>query len=155
MAAVTFSFATFTAMFPEFAGLSSAQAEGYFNRSVLLCSNSESNPAFASGNLPSLLYLLTAHVAWLNAPRDAAGNPSSSGSAPPAMSGAITSASEGSVSVSFNPGDVNAGGPGQPWYMQSRYGAEYWAATAPYRTARPVLQPTLIPMGGVGFSRWR
>lgn len=146
---VTFSPTDFAGAFPEFAGCSAPQEQSWFNRACLLFDNSPRNPAFAScgGGLTgtqimtTLLYLLTAHIGWLNAPRDASGNPSSSGQPASPIVGRINTATEGSVSVGADMGDVNAGSPSQAWYMQSRYGAEYWAATAGYRTARYVPGP--------------
>ena len=148
---ITFVYATFVAEFPEFSALSAPQAQGYFNRATRLCANSTLNPAFGCDNgvtLGLLLNLLTAHIAWLNAPRDANGNPAATGSAqstPPG--GRISSANEGSASAQFDMGEATAGSPSQPWYMQTRYGAEYWAATAGYRTARSSALPTFVPSG--------
>lgn len=134
---VVFSLGTWTAMFPEFAACSQAQGQGFFNRASFLCDNSTQNPAANpdNGTLDNLLYLLTSHIAWLNAPRDALGNPAATGAPASPIIGRIDQASEGSVSVHADMGDVNAGGPSQAWYMQTRYGAEYWAATAGVRTA--------------------
>jgi hypothetical protein len=96
--------------------------------------------------------MLTAHIAWLNAPRDADGNPASTGSPASPIVGRINSASEGSVSVQADIGDATAGSPSQPWYMQTRYGAAYWAATAQYRTARYVANPVFVPGPGYPFA---
>lgn len=137
---VTFDYNGWIARYPEFAGVSQALAQEYFNEAGLYFAN-----AGFTGSLPqapTLLNMLTAHIAWLNAPRDANGNIVSAGSAdtiPPP--GRVASASEGSVSASFDMGNVNAGGPDQAWYMQSRYGAAYWAATAQFRTFHYVPAP--------------
>lgn len=137
--AVVFDHATWVGLYPEFAAVSAPMGQNYFNRATFLCQNNSQNPTFCTpGMLESLLYLLTSHVAWLNAPRDASGNPAASGSPPPPIVGRINTASEGSVSVGADMGDANAGSPSQAWYMQTRYGAEYWAATAGVRTARYV-----------------
>lgn len=146
---VTFNYQNFIAQFPEFGGLNDQQAAGYFNRASFLFAN-----AGWTGALPqaqTLLFLLTAHIAWLNAPRDANGNPSSQGNAdtiPPP--GRVNSAGEGSVNVQLDLGDANAGSPSQAWYMQTRYGAEYWAMTAQFRTA--VYVPPFLPPVTVGGS---
>lgn len=148
--AITFNYDAWIAMFPEMSGISSAMAGGYFIRANSFCANSIENPFFCAdptgGLLQNLLYLLTAHLAWLNAPRDANGNPSSTGGAdtiPPV--GRVQSAGEGSVNVSLDMGDANAGSPSQAWYMQTRYGSEYWYATAGIRTARYSARPTFVP----------
>lgn len=137
---VTFDYNGFVAQYPEFAGLSQPQAQGYFDMAGMYYANAGWTGAMPQA--PMLLGLLTAHLAWLLAPRDANGNPSSTGAAdtiPPP--GRISSANEGSVSGSFDMGDANAGSPSQAWYMQTRYGAAYWYATAQFRTARYVATP--------------
>jgi uncharacterized protein DUF4054 len=142
-AAVTFDFARFTAAFPEFAALSPLQGQAFFNRACLLFANDQCNPAFPDGNMEMLLFLLTAHLAWLNAPRDASGNPAATGTPPPPIVGRINSASEGSVSVGAE--WSGSGSPSEAWFLQSRYGAEWWQATAQYRTARYSARPTIVP----------
>ena len=144
--AVTFDYAVWVARYPVFAAVEEPLAQAYFNEAGLYCRNTPDNPAFANCTLLTLLNMLTAHLAWLNTPRDASGNPSSSGTVPPpATVGVTTSASEGSVSVGVDLGDVNGGSPSQWWYMQTPYGAAYWAATAQYRTARYVARPLAVP----------
>lgn len=129
--------------YPEFRLVEERLAALYFADAGDYCANDACNPVNqVEGQLERLLGLLTAHIAWLNAPRDAQGNPSSDGSQPASsLVGRISSASEGSVSVSVE----NSAEPGTAqWYMQTRYGADYWARTAAYRTARYVANPTLL-----------
>lgn len=141
-APVTFNYGTWLQRYPEFKGVDQALATLYFNEASLYCVNSISNPAFPNGTLPALLNMLTAHIAWLNSPRDVNGNPASGGSQPPSpLVGRISQATEGSVSVSAE-SDYPPGTP--QWYQQSRYGSAYWAATAPYRTARYAARPTMV-----------
>lgn len=146
---VTFSLSTWTSFYPEFGACSEAQGQNWFNRASFLCGNEPCNPVNGvAGMLESMLYLLTSHIAWLNAPRDAQGNPATSGKPPSPIVGRINTASEGSVSVGADMGDANAGSPSQAWYMQTRYGAEYWAASAGVRTAHYV--PPVRAVGVVG-----
>lgn len=146
--AVAYDHATWVGGFPEFAAVTDAMGRNYFNRATFLCQNNSQNPTFGTpGMLESLLYLLTSHIAWLNAPRDALGNPAATGTPPPPIVGRINTASEGSVSVGADMGDATAGSPSQAWYMQTRYGAEYWAATAGVRTFRTV--PAVARVGAV------
>jgi hypothetical protein len=140
---VTFDPVAFVAAFPDFAGCSAPQLTGYFNRATLLFANAGWTGALPQA--PTLLDLLTAHIAWLNAPRDANGNPSSSGQPASELVGRITNASEGSVSVQVDMGEATAGSPSQPWYLQTKWGSEYWAATAQFRTAFPVIRPRVPP----------
>lgn len=145
---VTFNYDDFVAQFPVFAGLSPQQAQGYFNIAGLFFANTGWTGALPQAT--TLLYMLTAHIAWLLAPRDANGNPSSQGSAdsiPPP--GRISSASEGSVSVQLDMGETNSGSPSQAFYMQSEYGIMYWYATAQFRTAVYVPPPpSFVTVGG-------
>src|SRR5262249_37816262 len=65
----------------------------------------------------------------------------------PGTVGRVASATEGSVSVTLEM-------PNQPaaaaWYLQTPYGASFWAATALYRTARYVPGPAMRPAFGPG-----
>jgi hypothetical protein len=150
-AVVTFVPADFKDAFPEFAACTDGQLNGWFGRAQLLFQNNQCNLAFPDGTMATLLNLLTAHIGWLNAPRGADGNPAATGSAT-GLVGMVKSATEGSVSVSVDIGDMTAGGPSQPYYMQTRYGIEYWAATAQYRTARYVAAPWVGPPPGAVYT---
>jgi hypothetical protein len=151
---VVFSFATWTASFPEFAGLTSDQGQAYFDRACLICANSTTNPVFCAGVLSPLLYLLTSHVAWLNCPKDAMGNPSATGQPPAALVGRISSATQGSVSVQTDmpaQGDSSAM---DAYLKQTKYGLEYLAQITQFRTARYVARPTIVGTGVYpGFRR--
>lgn len=152
---VTFVFADWVALYPEFAACNPLQAAGWFDRACILCANSLTNPVYVQtcsvNILRTVIYLLTAHIGWINAPRDASGNPAANGAAPSPLVGRIDSAAEGSVNVHADMGDANAGSPSQAWYMQTRYGAEYWAMTAFARTAQYSARPTVVP--GTRFFR--
>lgn len=143
--AVEFNYANWIARYPEFTAVNSTLAQAYFDEASLYCWNNSSNPAFGDDVLPTLLNMLTAHIAWMNAPRDALGNPASSGQPASSIVGRISSASEGSVSVQAE--WKGSGSPSEEWYLQTKYGAAYWAATAQYRTARYAAQPTIVPGG--------
>lgn len=146
-APVTFNFAGWLGRYPEFGAVSEPMAQAYFDEACVYCKNSIANPALSI--LPTLLNMLTAHIAWLNAPRDDKGNPSSTGSVPASqIVGRISSAGEGSVNVQTE----NNYPPGTPqWYQQTKYGAAYWAATAQFRTARYAANPTRVPSGVYPF----
>lgn len=160
---VTYSYTDWIANFPEFSGCSPAQGQSYFNRAAVIFANDTCNPAYAAQgatNFKTVFYMLVSHIAWLNAPRDASGNPSAAGQPASPIVGRINSASEGSVSVGADMGDANAGSPSQAWYMQSKYGAEFWAATALQRAAVYVPNPLVMPQGAFpgfwpGFSARR
>lgn len=140
--AVTFDYATWILRFPVFAAIPQALAQLYFDEAGILCANNTCNPYYCIGQLSILLNLLTAHIAWLNAPRDQNGNPAATGAPASAIVGRISSASEGSVSVSSE----NQYPTGTPqWYQQSQYGSEYWVLTSNSRTMRYAAQPTFVP----------
>jgi hypothetical protein len=160
---ITFTFADWIAQFPEFAATNPNAAQSWFNRASILCANDAFNPAYGldgtGAMLGTLLYLLTSHIAWLNAPRDANGNPASTGAPASPIVGRIDQASEGSVSVHADMGEANVAFPTQAWFLQTRYGAEYVAATACLRTARYSARPIVVPgpayFGrGIGFGGW-
>lgn len=127
-----FVYATWVASFPELANVSPAQAAMYYSFATLYFDAAGWPSSLPQA--PALLNLLTAHIAFLFSPRDAQGNPSSTGAVPPpALVGRISSATEGSVTVQTD-FEANSGSPSQGWYEQSRYGLAYWAATAQFRT---------------------
>ena len=69
---------------------------------------------------------------------------------PPGIVGRISTATEGSVSVAAEFG--GNGGPTQDWYTGTRYGAQYWVATAQFRTALYIPAPGGVcgPWGAFG-----
>lgn len=119
--AVVFDYAGWQAMFPELAAVSQQAAQGFFNRATLICAN-KLGPVPTLNDLTILLNLLTAHLAKIYSPAAGGGS---------GLVGRISGATEGSVSVQtenqYPPGSAQ-------WFMMSVYGAEYWAATAVYRT---------------------
>ena len=90
--------------------------------------------------------MLTAHLAWLYAPRDANGNPASTGQIAPPLVGRISTASEGSVSVSTEL--TSSGSPSEAFFSQTKYGLSFWQATAQFRTARYAARPLVIDNRG-------
>ena len=124
---VEFNYQAWIARYPEFAQVPNVVAQLYFGEATLYHANDGSGPVSDLMTQTSLLNMLTAHIALLNSP-DAQGNP------PSPLVGKVQSANEGSVSVSvlYNPTNP------EQWFSQTKYGAAYWAATAQYRTFRPV-----------------
>ena len=123
---VTFDYNLWRATFPELQA-SQALATLYFGTAQLFLDNSPRSPVRDSspgGQRAILLNLLVAHLVKLYAPQN--GQPASP------IVGRINEAAEGSVTVraTFDAGN------GAAWYLQTQYGATYWAATAGYRMAR-------------------
>jgi len=146
--AVTFSWATFIALFPEFSCMNEPQGQAYFDLAGIYVENSTRNPLWCYGVLPQVMLLVTAHIAWLMAPRDANGNPAQTGTVPGQIVGRINSASQGSVSVGTTL-DGEPGSPSEAWYAQTRYGLMAWQAMAVGRSFRYTVSPTLV--GGPVF----
>ena len=128
MAVVAFDPTGFLARYPEFASVNQATLGAYFNEATIYLNNTDASPVTdgsVGGLRSTLLNMLTAHIAKLNATVD--------GNAPSDLVGRVDQATQGSVSVHADMGQV----PGSAaWYMQTKYGAAYWAATAAYRTMR-------------------
>lgn len=137
---VIFDPTAWKAQFPPFAYLTDDQARGYFAQATLFLRNDGGGPIRDAAQQIAILNLVTAHVAKLFAPL-ADGQPAST------IVGRISSASEGSVSVSA---EMSANGSeGKDWFLQTPYGAAAWQALAPFRTMRYVPAPQYT--SGVGF----
>jgi hypothetical protein len=124
--AVTFNYASWLLLFPEFTTtVSQPQAEQVIlPLAETYCRNDGGGPVTTAAQQTNLLNLMVAHCAQLLFG-------SSKGAAGPLV-GRISSASQGSVSVSTDfPQNANAA-----WFNQTVYGAMFWVACAPYRTMR-------------------
>ncbi len=121
----TFDPVTFTAIYPQWAVLTSEQLQASFDIATLYFRNDGTSPARSQATQNSLLNLLTAHVVQLTYGADPA-------SGAPGIVGRINSASEGSVSV----GADYPATPNNAWFLQTPYGALFWQATAAYRMTR-------------------
>lgn len=152
---VTFDFAAFVGIFPEFQDLGGTLAQAFFTRATgTVIANACSNPANADGNLAYLVYLATAHVAWLNCPMDpTTGLPSASGNPSTSQVGRVSSAGQGSVSVQLEWPLDGSSSAQEKYLAQTKYGVEYWKATAQYRTAQYAAQPTRVAGTGRYFRR--
>lgn len=148
---VLFDYAAWLIRYPEFSNVPEPLAQAYFDEAGTLIGNDASNLAFGvtvyEGSTPvpllkRLLYMVTAHIAQMNSGANGQGGPSG-------VIGRISSASEGSVSVSSEYG--TSGGPSEAFFLQTRYGVAYWAATAQFRTMQYVAQPTVVADGAYPF----
>lgn len=138
---VAFDYPLWAASYPELASsVTPTTAEAYWGMAAIYLPNTAGS--LVRDNAPGgqravLLNMLTAHIAKLNAPIN--------GEAPSDLVGRISAASEGGVSVTAEmPGTT----PNAAWFMQTKYGAQYWQATAQYRTMRYRAGPR--PYLGVG-----
>lgn len=148
MAVVTFDAAAFILRYPEFSGVSVTLLQAYFDEATLIVNNT--NSAFISNvtERQVLLWAFVAHLAYIN---NGANDEGASG-----IVGRISSASEGTVSVSSDyTSTLNS-----QWYNQTPYGAKFWQLTAKYRTMRyvpgqswPARRYTSRTYGRTGWNR--
>lgn len=125
MAIVELKIATFRAIYPEFSNIADDLLPYLFDQATDYLDNTEMSLVAQSDKRERLLYLLMAHLAYMRyGDKDGKGG---SG-----MVGRVSSASEGSVSVSSDLGQVEFR---NAWYTQSPYGMDYWQATKVYRMA--------------------
>jgi hypothetical protein len=139
-----FNYSVWLAIYPEFtATVNPAQAQEYFNLATTIHRNDGGGPVRSVDQQLSLLNMVTAHIAALFAPP-------SPGQQASNLVGRINSASQGSVSVqaaySNNVSEQMA------WFIQTKYGALYWTATASFRTMRYVPNRNRGVVGPRGFG---
>jgi hypothetical protein len=118
MAIVAFDSALFCARYPEFAALSPKTLDAYFSEATLYLDNSDASPVADVTARAVLFNMLVAHIAALASAQ---------------LVGRISQATEGSVSVTA---DMGPPAGTSAWFMQTKYGASFWQATASYRTFR-------------------
>jgi hypothetical protein len=149
---VQFSYPAFVARYPEFASVSLAQAQEFFNEATIYHANDGGGPVSNATIQSALLNMVTAHISALYT--QSQGDPSP-GSAKDANSpvGRISNASEGSVSAAFDYG--SSASDHKMFFCQTKYGASYWAATQQYRTARYLSGVTpCFGVPGFGAQDW-
>lgn len=134
MPAAVFDYDKWVAMFPYLADVPEPVATGYFAVAEMLFDNTDCSPIADPDKRLVFLNYVVAHLARLG------GYPAAAGStpAPDGMVGRITSATEGSVSISSDYGSVSEN---QAWWIQTPEGATFWQMTRALRTARYVAPP--------------
>lgn len=123
---VTFDPVAFRTEFaPAFDTLSDAQLTNAFNLATLYLNNTPCSQVQDPTQLSMLLNLLTAHMAQLLY--------GINGQPPTGLVGRVSDATEGSVSVGTDIGNLpfNA-----QWFAQTQYGFTFWQLTSIYRRAR-------------------
>ena len=125
---VTFDPIAFATRYPEFGNVGDALLQAYFDEVTLAyLDNTEASRVQQVEQRSVLLNMLVAHVAALNA--------GVNGQAPSPLVGRVNTASEGSVSVGTDMGAVPFTA---AWFLQTKYGASFWQATAQFRTMQYV-----------------
>lgn len=121
---VTFDATAFKTAFPAFASVPDPILDMNFTWATQLLANSCCSRVKDAPTRASLYQLVVAHItAMLNG---------SNGQPPQGSPGRVSSASEGSVSVSL---EMLAQSESASWWQQTVWGAMYWRMTAQYRTA--------------------
>lgn len=130
---VEFNVAEFREMYPTITVqvATDAQLEMFFLEAELLFNNTPQSCVKDLKKRKIYLYLVVAHLATLQSQVDA-GN---------MLVGRLSSASEGSVSISSEYGTL---GNSEKWWVQTPYGAKFWQMTAIFRTSLYVV--TNFPM---------
>lgn len=131
---VEFDYALWRATYPELSHVTSPTAQSYFAVASTLHRNDGGGPVRCNDTQLQLMNMLVAHIAQLFSPTPD-GSPSSQ------LSGPITSASEGSVSVGVKPLEASGS---MTWLTQTKYGSLYWYAMTPYRTMRYIPGPRRV-----------
>ena len=143
-AAVAFSYAQWVARYPEFSAVTQPTAQAYFDEAGIYWRNDGFSLCSTTAIQTVLMNMLTAFIAQRYAQSQGDASPGTPKDASTPV-GRISAASEGSVNAQFQ----NDYPPGSPqFFQQNKYGADFWQATAVYRTMRyrrGVLQP-----GGLG-----
>lgn len=131
MAIVTFDYSAFIAAYPTFNLVSQSILQRCFDQSCLILNNTDSSVVKDVTERTTLLWLLVAHIATLMGQTNtniAAGTQGAVSNA-----GRLSSASEGSVSISY---DFPAFTMSQAYFVQTQYGFTYWQLILPYRSFR-------------------
>ena len=135
MATATFDYTKWVAMFPYMASVPEAVASGFFDVAGLLFANDDCSPITDLDKRSVFLNYITAHLARL------AGYPVAAGgsAAPDGMVGRVTSATEGTVSISA--GWAASVSNSEAYWLQTPEGATFWQMTRFLRTARYIAAP--------------
>jgi hypothetical protein len=141
---VVFVPATFKTLFPEFATVGDAVLAFNFDLATLFLNNNCCSVVQSAPKRETLLNLLVAHITAL---RNGANGQAASG-----IVGRVSSASEGSVSVDADLGDVPFSA---AYFAQTQWGLMFWRATAPWRqmiyVAPPAVCADVEPGAGFGY----
>ena len=128
---VTFDPAAFVAQFPAFAAVSPDTLAMYFGMAESFVNNTPASIVQDLTIRTNLLYLVTAHIAFLMG-RASAGDGSQA-----ALVGQMTGATEGTVNATF----AQVQSQNAAFWAQSQYGLLYWQMALPYRTFRYFAAP--------------
>lgn len=136
----------FKVLYPQFAAVVNATLTLYFDLATLIVKNTCGALVADATQRERLLNLLVAHIAALQPVSPAGGAGSGA-----ALVGRISSAAEGTVSVTAEyAANISSS---MAWFVQTQYGAMFWQLTAPYRSFRYVAPTTLHGPAGLFAGR--
>lgn len=137
--------------YPEFDAVESDTYDLYFAEAGLFCRNDGSSPVTTAAAQSALMQMLTAHIAALYSQSQGDPTPGDAKNANTPV-GRISDATQGSVSVRVDWPSAADSSAMEKWLSQTKYGAEYWAATLVYRQMR--YRPALFySLPGAGAFR--
>ena len=137
---VVFDVTEFRGLYPKITA-SDLQLQSFFYEAEILFNNTSKSCVQDLTKRKILLYMIVAHLATLQAQVDA-GN---------MLVGRLSSASEGSVSISSDYGVL---GSSEKWWVQTPYGAKFWQMTAMFRTSLYVVTNFAMPVNRKGVGYW-
>lgn len=123
-------YSVFSGMYPEFNTIAMPLVQSYFTLAGLYLNNSGCSVVSDVPVRTLLLYMVTAHLL--------ATFVGVNGQSPSGIVGRISSATEGTVNVEAQVGDL---GPSAAFWSSTSYGWSFWNATASYRGARYIPGP--------------
>lgn len=133
MAIVAFDWIAWSTRYPELSQyVTQPQAQLFFAEAQLYCDNTDTSPVDNVTTRATLLNMVTAHIAALNAPLGAPSSP---------LVGRISAATQGSVNVST---EMNLEPGSSQWFAQTKYGMAFWQATRRHRMFRYVQGPRRV-----------
>lgn len=121
---VAFDPVAFVQQFPSFAAVPAATLTMYFGMAGAFLNNTPASVVQDLTIRTNLLYLITAHIAFLMG-RASAGDGSQA-----ALVGQMTGATEGSVNATF----AQVQSQNAAFWAQSQYGLLFWQMALPYRS---------------------
>lgn len=135
MAIAVFDYAAWAVLYPSLAKtVDESLATALFGQAGLYLNNTDASVVCDVGTRLALLNMLVAHLALVGG--------YCPDIRPAGAVGTLTDATEGSTRIKYE--IVPLKGALEAWYMQTPYGAQFWAATAGYRQAQYVPGPVQI-----------
>ena len=137
---VVFDFAEWQASFPELSFVTQAQATMYFNIACMRVNNGPCADIIDQSDRQLVLYMLVAHIALLmsqaanvSQPVDSDGNPitGTTATVTAGLTGRVSSAKEGSVSVATESLSSSNASSLERWLGTTQYGQLAWEMLAP------------------------